>query len=328
MQPVRVACLVASLGIAGLSCSRTPATHRSAPDAAPSSTMNTSSSTYHDVFGPTVAGRFYPGNPTRLRSSVASYLEEGAKQLRPFDDSRRLVAIIAPHAGYVFSGSIAGVAYAAAPKAKIKTVVVLAPSHHGRRPYACLLDADAYRTPLGEVGIAKDLVKKLDEAGGDLAELDEAIFQPEHAADVQVPFVQLAFPEARLVPVIVPSMPRPRLEALGKLLYEVVGSDPHTLVVASTDLSHFYGYAEAHAIDEAIVGELERKDLATVFAKHDTRRGPCGVAPIAVTLAYLAQFGEGGEVKRLQVLNSGDTQPDNRGRVVGYAAMAMTVPAR
>jgi len=325
MQPVRFVCLVASLGLAG--CSRTHSTQGSAPDASPSATMNTPT-TLQDAFGPTVAGRFYPGAPGQLRSAVASYLADGAKQPRAFDDSRRLVAIVAPHAGYVFSGPIAGMAYAAATKSEVRTVVVLAPSHHGRRPYACLLDADAYRTPLGQVAIAKDLVAKLDKAGGDLAQVDDALFQAEHAADVQIPFIQLAFPQAKVVPIIVPSLPLARLEALGKLLYESVGSDPHTLVVASSDLSHFYKYEEARSIDEAIVSELERKDLASVFAKHDTRRGPCGVAPIAVTLFYLAKFGDGGEVKRLQVLNSGDTQPDNRDRVVGYAAMAMTVPAR
>ncbi|MFW5741121.1 MAG: AmmeMemoRadiSam system protein B, partial [Myxococcota bacterium] len=269
--------------------------------------MSTNSSpSYNDVFGPTVAGRFYPDDPARLRTAVETYLAAGTQQPLPFDDSRRIVALVAPHAGYVYSGPVAGVAYASAPK-DVHTVVLLSPSHHGRRSHACLLDADAYRTPLGEMPIAKDVVRKLDENGKDLTDVDERLFEPEHAADVHVPFIQVAFPKARLVPVIVPMMPRARLEQFGKVLHDVVGSDLGTLVIASSDLSHFYDYDRAKDIDEAIVSELEKGDVETVLSKHEARRGPCGAAPIVSTLSYLDQFGEGGQVKRLQVLNSGDT---------------------
>lgn len=286
-----------------------------------------STHSFDDVFGPTVAGRFYPEDPTRLRKAVETYLAAGTKKPRPIDASRRVVALIAPHAGYVFSGPVAGIAYASASK-DVRTVVLLSPSHHARRPHACLLGADAYRTPLGEVPIDRETVAKLDDQGKDLTGVEEAIFDSEHALDVHVPFVQVAFPQARLVPVIVPMMPRARLEALGAMLHEIVGSDPHALVVASSDLSHFYDYDEAREIDNAIVGEIEKSEVEKVLAGRDSRKGPCGAAPIVATLAYLSAFGKGAKVDRLQVLNSGDTRPSNRDRVVGYAAMVMTVPKR
>lgn len=283
-------------------------------------------STHGRVFGPTVAGRFYPDDPKRLRASVESYLEQGKKNASIPPD-HRLVALVAPHAGYVYSGSVAGVAYAAAKHATVRSVVVLSPSHHGRRPHACTLDADAYGTPLGTMPIALSVVRALTSRGSDLVKVDESLFGPEHALDVHVPFLQVAFPEASLVPIIVPMMSRERLEGLGKLLHEVIGQDPTTLVVASSDLSHFYDYEQARLIDDAIVGELEREDVEAVLGKHDERRGPCGVAPIVAALSYLGGFGERGSVKRLQLLNSGDEHPEGRDRVVGYAALALTVPA-
>jgi AmmeMemoRadiSam system protein B len=307
-----------ALALSCSGCSRKPPPQRSTPDAA----MPTLSQA--NVFGPTVAGRFYTDDPGALRESVESFLSAGAKA-PPIEASRRIVALVAPHAGYVYSGPIAGVAYAAARTRPVRTVVVLSPSHHGRRPHVCALVADAYRTPLGQVPIARSVVEAL-LAQGDLVREDESMFRPEHALDVQVPFIQVAFPTARIVPLIVPMMPRERLVLLGKRLHDAVGADPGTLVVASSDLSHFYDYDEARTIDDAIVSELERKDLTTVFDKHDVRRGPCGIAPIIATWSYVEQFGGPGIVHRLSVLSSGDTRPEGRDRVVGYAALALSVP--
>jgi len=286
----------------------------------------TASEHFDDVFGPTVAGRFYPGDPTALRRDVESYLKEAHDAEAAIPDDRRTVALVAPHAGYAYSGAVAAVAYASVRNNDVRTVVILSPSHHGRAPHACLLDADAYRTPLGTTALDRDVVRKLDDQGKELIETDEKLFAPEHAADVHVPFVQTAFPNARVVPVIVPMASRSRLETLGNMLYDVVGSDPRALVVASSDLSHFFDYDRARSIDEAILGEIERGEVEAVLAKHDQRRGPCGVAPIVVALSYLRGFGDDGKVQRLKLLNSGDVRPGNRGRVVGYAAMALTVP--
>ncbi|MCL2823148.1 MAG: AmmeMemoRadiSam system protein B [Polyangiaceae bacterium] len=280
------------------------------------------------VFGPTVAGRFYTDNPKNLRTEVASYLEKGASEPAIAKD-RRVVALVAPHAGYVYSGAVAGVAYAAVRSRTISTVVVLSPSHHGRRSYACALRADAYGTPIGQVPVARSLVDALIAKGdgnGGLVREDEQLFKPEHALDVQIPFILMAFPQAQIVPLIVPMLSMNKLESLGHAIFDVVGSDPNALVVASSDLSHFYGYQQAQSIDDAMVSELERDDLSTVFDKHDERRGPCGIAPIVATWAYAKKFGVGWRANRLKVRNSGDSHPDGRDRVVGYGAIALTVP--
>ena len=286
------------------------------------------------IFGPTVAGRFYTDDPNELRALVDSYLSKGANApaIPAIPENRRIIALVSPHAGYVYSGGVAGVAFASirAERARsMRTAVVLSPSHHGRRQYACALPADVYRTPVGQVHVARSIQDALI-SKGDLVREDEAMFRPEHAIDVQIPFVQLAFPAAQIVPLIVPMMPVERLALLGRMLYEVVGSDPNAILVASSDLSHYFAYDDARTIDNAIVSELERNDTAAVFAKHDERRGPCGVAPIVATWSYLRLFGEAPNgvptVHRLSVLNSGDSHPQSRDRVVGYGALAISVP--
>jgi len=277
-------------------------------------------------FGPTVAGRFYPAQPDTLRGAIKQYLDGGKSPENPIEPSRRVVALIAPHAGYVYSGPVAGFAYASVKSQDVRTVVVLSPSHHMRRPTACTLDADTYHTPVGDVPIAKDVVASLLARGADTVVVDQAIFAPEHALDVHIPFVHEALPHARLVPIIVPSLSLPRLQALAALLYETVGSDPRALIVASSDLSHFYDYEQAKRIDEQIATEIARRDVHALDEHHQERRGPCGVAPITVALDYLAKFGDGGAVTRLKLLNSGDTHPEGRDRVVGYLSAAMTVP--
>ncbi|PIE06251.1 MAG: AmmeMemoRadiSam system protein B [Sorangium cellulosum] len=285
-----------------------------------------SATTIARAFGPTVAGRFYPDDPQRLEEMVEGYISSGHANAASADSDRRKIAIVAPHAGYVHSGSTAGVAYAAVSKLDIKTVVILSPSHHGRRNYACLLGADAYRTPLGLVAIAQDLVQALTKANANLLKVEEDLFQPEHAADVHIPFVQKTFPQARVVPIIVPMMPLKRLEQVGEVLHRVLAKNRQALVVISSDLSHFFEYEKAKGMDAAMVEEIERMDAIALVEKHDMRRGPCGLAPIVVSLAFLKGFGEGGKVTRLQVHNSGDVPGGDKEHVVGYPALVFSVP--
>ena len=286
--------------------------------------ISSTNSSHPASFGPTVAGSFYPRNPAELRQQIQQFLQAAPKPT--VAASERLVAIVAPHAGYVYSGPTAGAAYALASKT-IQTAVVLSPSHHALRPYACALDAVRYKTPLGTVEIDRQAVAELMQNSAGLIQIDNEVFVPEHALDVHIPFVQVAMPNAKLVPLIVPSLSPSQLRDLGKALYQTFGHKQDTLVVTSSDLSHFYAYDQAKRIDETIMTEIEQHNLASLLENHDKRRGPCGIAPIAVSLSMLEQFPSKGVVKRLQITNSGDTAHGDRSRVVGYGALAMTVPA-
>jgi hypothetical protein len=233
------------------------------------------------------------------------------------------VGLIAPHAGYVYSGPIAGTAYATVASSDVRTVIVMSPSHHAHRSKASTLLADVYRTPIGDVPIATDAVRGMLAAAPEVVAEDPEVFLPEHALDVQIPFVKVALPNARLIPLIVPLMAPERLAKLASLLFGMFKDDPHALVIASSDLSHFFDYETARKIDGEITAEVEQGDVEALIAKHDDRRGPCGAAPIAVALEYLQRLQPPGRAVVLDVRSSGDTQEGNRDRVVGYAAVAL-----
>lgn len=280
--------------------------------------------TQERTFGPTVAGRFYTDDPVDLRNQVKKFIEGNATTTFPWQTDQRLVAIIAPHAGYVYSGQVAGNAYRVINK-DIRRVVVLSPSHHAVRPYASTLDATSYKTPLKTTMIDRQTISRIRKTSGGLLEIDEQVFVPEHAIDVQIPFVQLAMPHAMLIPIIVPMLPKEKLAQLGKALFQTIGNDSEAMLVVSSDLSHFFPYEAAQQIDESIVKEIIAKDLDKLLANHDKRKGPCGIAPIAVALSYLNEFTDKTEIHQLQIRNSGDIPRGDRNGVVGYAAMALTV---
>ncbi len=280
-------------------------------------------------FGPTQAGlRQYPSDPAELGRTVRAFLADAAPSSERFGDGRRLVGLIAPHAGYEYSGAVAGYAYEAASRsADVRTVVVLGPRHRDAPTYASTVDREVYRTPVGDVPIATDLVADLLVASGGLLQIDAEVLSLEHSVDVQMPFIAVAFPSARVVPILLPPLGRDGIGALAALLFRWVSSDPTAIVVASSDMSHYFDYATAQRIDREIVQEIEDGDVGALLGHRANRRGPCGVTGIAVMLEYLKMFGPGGRVQPLRQRNGGDTPAGDKARVVGYLAAAITVPA-
>jgi hypothetical protein len=274
------------------------------------------------TFGPTVAGRFYPSDPNKLREMVQDYLAQG-RSAAPASEAKTL-AVVAPHAGYIYSGLVAGFSYAAIATERPKTLFVMGPSHYDFDTHACTLDVDIYRTPLGDIPIARDVVTKLLSVAPDLFlfHINPRIFEPEHSVDVQLPFIKLALPSARLVPIIVPFATQEKLDAIGKTLFDLTQNDKDTLVIASSDFSHFFPYDQAKKTDLRILDEIKHFDYKSLLAKHDERRGPCGVAPIVASLQMLNHYSGTHDVDVLSYMNSGDTQ-GGRDRVVGYASIAL-----
>lgn len=302
-----------------VSCSRQPSggnDQRSPAASEPISTAPRSS------FGPTVAGRFYPSDPAELRSMLQRFLQ--TKPSTPAG-AQRLFGLIVPHAGYVYSGAVAGRGWAwAAAEPGIRTVIVLGPSHHRSRDTASTIDRDVYHTPIGDVPIALDVVGKLTGDPARLVRIDSDVLAPEHSVDVQVPFIRAALPSAKLVPIVVPWMPPEQLEALGALLFRATPHDGSALIVASSDLSHFFDAATAESIDSQIEREIVAKSVDALLANHEQRRGPCGVAPIAVLIAYSKLLGREVTVTPLERTSSGNTPEGDKTRVVGYLAASFS----
>jgi len=267
-----------------------------------------------------VAGSFYPADPKELTTMVDGFLAKAT----PSTPKGEIVGIVAPHAGYPYSGGVAGYSYAIIKGRPTHRVVVIAPSHFEALPFTSIYDGDAYATPLGKIPIDKEFARKLASKDPTI-KLSSKGHTPtaagaEHALEDQLPFLQRSLGEFQLVPVIMGDQSYQASRVLGIALAEMIrGSD--TLIVASSDLSHYHSYAQASTIDGKTlnaVGEWDYLALSDNFANRTWEA--CGGAPIVAAMIAAERLG----ATRAQVLkyaNSGDVTGD-RERVVGYGSVA------
>ncbi len=274
------------------------------------------------VFSPQVAGGFYPDDPKALRHEVTSFMESA----RAVDlGGRDIAGIIAPHAGYAYSGPVAAAAYRAVEGRGYKTVVVLALNHKRSAERAAVMTADGYRTPLGIVPVDSKAARALVEEYPGLFEDAPSLFAGEHSLEVQLPFIQIALPKASVVPVVVAVYDERRLQAISEALHRSFGRSADVLFVVSSDMSHFYPEEQARKYDQRVMELLRTFELDEWKKVAPTRKGMCGYAPALVFLRLFEKWPE--KKRRVTVLdykNSADTSR-RRDRVVGYAAMAFTL---
>ena len=252
---------------------------------------------------PAVAGMFYPGQSATLEQHVREYLQ-AAKPAHHAPD-----AIIAPHAGYMYSGPVAGSAYAAViPRAnEIRRVILLGPAHREYVKGIAASTATAFDTPLGEVPLDQTTILTAVE-GFDFVEFDDKAHELEHSLEVQLPFLQSVLNDFLLVPFAVGGARPEEID----LLLEKFWLDRSTLVVISSDLSHYHDYASAQRLDDYTSQKIEALDPSGM-----TGENACGQRPISGLLHYAARHGL--RCEKLDVRNSGDTA-GGRDRVVGYGA--------
>ena len=276
------------------------------------------------AFPAQVAGSFYPSDAVELREIVRGFID-GASSSKLVAD-RDVVGILSPHAGYRYSGPIAGESYAAVAGRPYKVVVVMALNHRVGARKVALLDRPAYETPLGRAPIAGDVVERLLSEHGDVFEASDKMFRSEHSLEVQLPFIQVALPDAQVLPIIASVGDEALLAEAGRALYSMVGRRSDVLFVMSSDLSHHFSYGEANGLDDETLRLLEEWKLdewKKVAAR--TRRGMCGFRPMLVFAAMFEGFERGKRrVTRLDYRNSGDTSGD-KASVVGYGSLAFTL---
>jgi AmmeMemoRadiSam system protein B len=231
------------------------------------------------------------------------------------------IGIVAPHAGYVYSGPVAGSAYAPVRGRSYGRVVVLAPSHRAAFSGASVWPSGSYETPLGPVPIDAEGAAELRKRGGGLVSDLPGAHRDEHSLEVQLPFLQKALGSFRLVPLVLGSHDLDSARDLGALLDDTFGT-ADTFYVASSDLSHFHPYDEAVRIDRLLIETLEKLEVEKL--SRALERGAveaCGAGPI-LALASAARDRWGVGARLLAYANSGDTAGD-RQEVVGYAAFAI-----
>lgn len=259
---------------------------------------------------PAVAGTFYPGTKSILAEELGKYIQ-------PSESKKKVIGLVSPHAGYVFSGKCAGKGFGAVDVPG--TVIILGVNHHGfGHPFA--VDGhDSWKTPLGNAEIDKELRMAL-VTQSEIFETDNAAGSREHSLEVQVPFIQYLNPAAKILPVMVASGDPKRLAAAGKEIAALVKDNPGVLIVASTDMSHYISVDRAREKDRMAIDKilaLDPEGLCGIVAME--RISMCGVAPTAIMLSAALELG----AKKAEIIdytNSGVVMGDYN-RVVAYLSM-------
>jgi MEMO1 family protein len=259
---------------------------------------------------PAVAGTFYPGDKKGLETEVLGYINNA----KPEEVNGRIIGIVSPHAGYVYSGPVAGFAYKLIMGKKYETVVVISPSHQEFFRGCSVYNGDAYETPLGQIKVDKETAKSIANKVENIYLSDKGHRingMGEHALEVQLPFLQVALGEFKIVPIVIGDQNEENCRALGNVLGEVL-KDKNALIVASSDLSHYHPYSEAQKIDRSSIECFEKGDL-----KGMLRCEACGSGPIYAMLLASQKLGAT-KNNILKYATSGDVPVGEKGRVVGY----------
>jgi len=251
---------------------------------------------------PAVAGQFYPGNASELGATIRLFFEAVQGE-----DGPAPKALIVPHAGYSYSGAVAATAYARLrPYSGLYTrVILLGPAHRIAVTGLALSGADVFRTPLGDVPLDKDALDALTTLK---VRVVDATHQFEHSLEVHLPFLQSVIESFSLVPLVVGDA---TAESVAEVIDALWGG-PETLIVISSDLSHYLGYDEARVSDKATCQAIESLEAHSIDHDH-----ACGATPIGGLLISARRRGM--QVTTLDLRNSGDTAGD-KNRVVGYGA--------
>ena len=266
---------------------------------------------------PAVDGRFYPSDPTELRASALSYISGAAAQIPP----TRVKACLVPHAGYIYSGHVAGAVFARVelpPK-----IVILGVRHYPRGERAAILSSGAWRTPLGDATIEEALAGELRRACPLLRE-DGVAHSAEHSLEVQLPFLQVQSPSFTFVPIALGTIHYEELREIGQGIGRVLAeSSDSVLLLTSSDMNHYENDATTRKKDHKAIDRLLALDAPGLYdVCHSERISMCGLGPAVAMLTALKSLGET-KAELVRYATSADVSGD-RSAVVGYAGLIFT----
>lgn len=278
-----------------------------------------------DVRSPAVAGQFYPSNPAHLKQAIQQYLRDAVATR-----VRQPVALVVPHAGYIYAGQIMADGYRQVQDLEPEVVVILGANHTEAGFQGISIWArGAYRTPLGDAAIDDGTAAALLAADA-ACNSEQRAHLREHSVEVQVPFVQTVFPRARIVPVVVGTPDHARCIRFGEALAAVL-KGKRALVIASSDLAHFPAYEDARSVDRETLESMTRLDAGAFSARLQVLMGrgtrnldtcACGEAPIMAAMTAAKALGAARGVI-VSYGNSGDALVGDKSRVVGYGSVIM-----
>jgi AmmeMemoRadiSam system protein B/AmmeMemoRadiSam system protein A len=265
-----------------------------------------------------VAGSFYPGDSTILSQTVENLLNEA----EPPAIDGTIFGLVSPHAGYVYSGHVAAAGYDLLKNKSIERVVVISPSHVVAFDGVAVYNGTGYRTPLGTIPVDEDFCRQLAERHSSITLSDEGHEtrrqgRMEHALEVQLPFLQNTLGHFKLVPIIMGDQKYETCRALGIALSELI-KDDKTIIVASSDLSHFHPYKEAVKLDQKVLTAVHEWDHINLSRNLNRRIWEaCGGGPIVATMIACEKLGAD-KAQIVKYANSGDVPAGDKSSVVGY----------
>jgi AmmeMemoRadiSam system protein B len=272
-----------------------------------------------DIRPSILAGTWYPGAHDTLSRAVQGYLSQAKNS--PIEGE--LKAVVVPHAGYKYSGGVAAYAYRLLQEREFKRIILIGPSHRVAFRGVSVNLQSAYETPLGMVSVDRKTGKKLLATGTDIRWLKKA-HAAEHSLEIQLPFLQTVLRDFKIVPIVMGQQDFETCFNLAEALVQVLDNDGETLVLASTDLSHFHNYDQAKALDRHFIKYVRMFDPKGLSKALISRKcEACGAGPVITTLLAASKMGAD-KAMILKYANSGDVTGDH-GRVVGYMSAALMI---
>jgi len=233
---------------------------------------------------PAVAGLFYPAGYWKLKEQLQFLLDNAV----PDKEFSNILGIVAPHAGYMYSGHTAAYAYNAVKDKIIETVIIISPSHREYFPGVCIYDGDGYETPIGKVPVNKNMIEEITAGSDRFVYKGKRGHGEEHGVEVHIPFLQFIIKnEFNIVPVVMGDQSKIFIDELSNCLSSVI--DEKTLIVASSDLSHFFSKKEADQMDSIIERRINHFDYIGLQRDFETKVcEACGAGPIIALLQTAA----------------------------------------
>lgn len=275
------------------------------------------------IHGPVLAGTWYPEKPDELRAQVSDYLN----RVPAHDSGGAIMALIVPHAGYIYSGQVAAYSYKLLAGQKFDTVIVIGPSHYIPFSGVATYDCAGFRTPVGVVPLDTQLIGSLIKSDSRIRDFPE-VFKQEHSIEIQLPFLQATLASFKLVPLVMGDADLSACRRLADTLVESI-KGKSVLIVASSDLSHYHSYETARDMDQRLLEKVRVMDVEGLCECLDLGKcEACGRGPIITTMLAMKKLG----INRCDVIhyaNTGDATGEKnsyRG-VVGYSAAAFYKPS-
>ena len=271
---------------------------------------------------PVVKGAFYPDSPRILSERITQFLDWATVKRT----DRDILALISPHAGYDYSGSVAAYGYKLIKDRPIQTVIIIGPSHYEYFDGISVYPQGAWQTPLGNVPVDTELAEALIKTHPEISFYEPA-FSREHSIEVEIPFLQMVLDNFKLVPIVMGKFSYENCQLLCQAILELTKDRKDILLIASTDMSHYHPYEEACKIDNLTIKELDNLNPESLYSKLVTEECElCGRAAVIATLLYAKAKGAD-KIEVLKYANSGDITGD-KSRVVGYLSAAIYAGAK